>query len=861
MSRSLSDAVRSGNIAEVQIRLNMGEDTDQADPPLYRSALHWAVLCGHLDIARLLVSSGAGVDVGDRNGSTPLALAKRDQKSEFVELLLHAGGGATTSTCISPIPELGTDPLLRDSPPWSVSNIKQYLDTPLEAGDVGVGVGVPVGGEQKALGQQQGTKSDFRSFFKPKKKESREVEIKQPVTSEISSENPKVKKFIVKSFVSSSTKTKELEEPIEVNTGPKSQDSVEGLMSNVTKTNKNPFEDPIEVNEEPKSQISIKGFMTNVIKPNEKCAEDLVEFDERPASQASVKGFISNIIKTKEKSVEDPTEVNDRPKSQLSIKGFISNVIKPKEKVVEDQNEVNDRPKSQGSIKDFMSNVIKPKGKCLEDTNEDNERPKSQASIKDFMSNVIKQKEKCVEDPNEVNDRPKSQASVKDFMSNMIKTKEKCIEKPSEIEGSLIPQASIHTEIDSNGIELNKEKPEEEFTDIKNEKSKVKDEGKDSTRIPAHLQSIRNKCSLGKDNISNWVKDKEEKLPQSFKKKRLAANEFIGELKKKKIKENFEEDEDKIETIIGNISIRDDLPTGISEKTDDITNENEKDSEKEKSNISKSVLKFNKIRDSVTNSKFNVMKSKKKNGAVVNEAKPPKHPNNETSWRNKYTAAKNYASNSLKTSVKKENQDSTPKGKSTKSQSSFRKVPTPSFNGTTINNVKSNIIKITKDTSDKTDGEVKTSIQSSHKKLLTGKFTAVKEHVGKSFKSKPKVDQKENNKSKKHNKPVTPKIKGKVGGIFKVKGSPKHQNKVNNTLWSNTNGTNMDDEPFVGRSVKDYVRMFEEKHSSSCVENTIIQGYARPFKEFTESSMSQNSFQTLESVANEKGKDTAVSIR
>merc|ERR1711962_160177 len=558
MSRSLSDAVRSSNIAEVQIRLNMGEDTDQADPPLYRSALHWAVLCGHLDIARLLVSSGAGVDIGDRNGSTPLALAKRDQKSEFVELLLHAGGGATVSTCISPIPELGNDPLLRDSPPWSVSNIKQYLDTPLEAGDVGGAVG----GEQKTVGQQQGTKSDFRSFFKPKKKESQEMEIKQPVTSEMSSENPKVKKFIVKSFVSSSTKTKELEEPIEANARPNSQTSAEGLRSNITKTNKNPF-------------------------------EDLVEFDERPTSQASVKGFISNIIKTKENSVEDPIEANDGPKSQISLKGFISNVIKPKEKGVEDPNE-------------------------------DNERPKSQASIKDLMSSVIKPKEKCVEDPNEVNDRPKSQASIKDFMSNMIKTKEKCIEKPSEIEGCLIPQASIHTEIDSNGIELNTEKPEEEFTDIRHEESKVKDEGKDSTRIPTHLQSIRNKCSLGKDNISNWVKDKEEKWPQSFKKKRLAANEFIGELKKKKIKENFEEDKDKIETIIGNISIRDDLPTGISEKTEDITNENEKDSEKEKSNISNSALKFNKIRDSVTNSKFNVMKSKKKNGAVVSVAKPPK---------------------------------------------------------------------------------------------------------------------------------------------------------------------------------------------------------------------------------------------
>jgi len=821
MSRSLSDAVRSGNIAEVQIRLNMGEDTDQADPPLYRSALHWAVLCGHLDIARLLVSSGAGVDVGDRNGSTPLALAKRDQKSEFVELLLHAGGGATTSTCISPIPELGTDPLLRDSPPWSVSNINQYLDTPLEAVDVAVE------GEQKAQGQQQGTKSNFRSFFKPKKKESQEVEIKQSVTKEVSPECPKVKKYIVKSFVSSSTKTKEVDEPIEVDERPKSQASVNGVVSNVIKTKENPFEDSIELNEQPKAHNFIEGCMTNVIEPNGKCTEDPIEVDGRPTSQASFKGFISNVIKTKENPFEDPIKVTDRPKSQVSIKGFMSNVIKPKEKGVEDPNEINDRPKSQASLKDFMFNVIKPR-------------------------------EKCVDDPNEVNERPKSQVSIKDFMSNIIKTKDTCIEKPSEIEESSIPQTSINAEIDSDGLELNTQEPEKESTDIRNEESQVKDEGKDRTKIPAHLQSIKNKCSLGKDNLSHWVKDKEEKWPQTLKKKRIAANEFIGELKKKKIKENTEEDKEKIETNIANISIADDLPTGISAKTYDTTNENEKDSGKEKPSISKSTLKFNKIRDSVTNSKFNVMNSKKKNGAVVNEEKPPKHPKNETSWKKKYTAAKNYASNSLKTTVKKENQDIPPKDKSTKSQSSFRKVPTPSFNGSTLTNVKSNIMKITKNTTDK---EVKTSIQSSHEKSLTGRFTAVKEHVGKSFKSKPKVDKKENNKSKKCNKPVTPIIKGKVGGIFKVKGSPKHQNKVNTTLWSNTNGTNMDDEPFVGRSVKDYVRMFEEKHSSSCVENTIIQGYARPFKEFTDNRMSQNSFQNLECVSNEKGKETAVSIR
>merc|ERR1712243_185467 len=130
-------------------------------------------------------------------------------------------------------------------------------------------------------------------------------------------------------------------------------------------------------------------------------------------------------------------------------------------------------------------------------------------------SNAIKPKEKGVEDPNEVNERPKSQVSIKDFMSNIIKTKDTCIEKPSEIEESSIPQTSINAEIDSDGLELNTQEPEKESIDIRNKESQGKDEGKDRTKIPAHLQSIKDKCSLGKDNLSHWVKDKEEKWPQT----------------------------------------------------------------------------------------------------------------------------------------------------------------------------------------------------------------------------------------------------------------------------------------------------------------------------------------------------------
>merc|ERR1711890_207993 len=149
------------------------------------------------------------------------------------------------------------------------------------------------------------------------------------------------------------------------------------------------------------------------------------------------------------------------------------------------------------------------------------------------------------------------------FMSNVIKPKDKCVEKTDEIEERPLTQASIQTSQDQ---EFNTHKPENS-TDVKTEEAQVKDESKDKTSRPTHLQSFRNKCSSGKDSLSHWVKDKEEKWPHSFQKiqkKRLAVNEYISELKKKKTKEDFGEEKDKSETSIGNKHITDDLPTGIS---------------------------------------------------------------------------------------------------------------------------------------------------------------------------------------------------------------------------------------------------------------------------------------------------------
>jgi len=121
MSRSLTDAVKAGNIAEVEIRLNMGEDIDQLEPPKFWSPLHWAVAGDHLSIANLLVGRGARVDLGDKDGNTALALAKSEKRVKLVELLVSVGAKTTSTPCKLPVFEIKSDPLFRDPPPWSTS--------------------------------------------------------------------------------------------------------------------------------------------------------------------------------------------------------------------------------------------------------------------------------------------------------------------------------------------------------------------------------------------------------------------------------------------------------------------------------------------------------------------------------------------------------------------------------------------------------------------------------------------------------------------------------------------------------------------------------------------------------------------
>ena len=52
MSRNMNEAVMSGNMQEIQMRINMGEDVNQCVFPRYTTPLHDAVTCGRTEIAR-----------------------------------------------------------------------------------------------------------------------------------------------------------------------------------------------------------------------------------------------------------------------------------------------------------------------------------------------------------------------------------------------------------------------------------------------------------------------------------------------------------------------------------------------------------------------------------------------------------------------------------------------------------------------------------------------------------------------------------------------------------------------------------------------------------------------------------------
>lgn len=90
---SLHQAAVNGRTDEVARLVEAGEDVAAADKALL-TPLHMACQQGHLEVAKLLLGSGAPVDARDAYGNTPLwkaVFAFQGGDPELIRLLLDAG--------------------------------------------------------------------------------------------------------------------------------------------------------------------------------------------------------------------------------------------------------------------------------------------------------------------------------------------------------------------------------------------------------------------------------------------------------------------------------------------------------------------------------------------------------------------------------------------------------------------------------------------------------------------------------------------------------------------------------------------------------------------------------------------------
>ena len=86
----LWEAAMNGNIKAVKQHLAAGTDVDTRDDVNGWTPLHFAAVDGHKEVAELLITKGASVNAKDKDGRTPLDLAK--PYPEIADLIRKHGG-------------------------------------------------------------------------------------------------------------------------------------------------------------------------------------------------------------------------------------------------------------------------------------------------------------------------------------------------------------------------------------------------------------------------------------------------------------------------------------------------------------------------------------------------------------------------------------------------------------------------------------------------------------------------------------------------------------------------------------------------------------------------------------------------
>lgn len=85
------EEVRANHIGKVRTYIQNGIDVNARDVFGDNSGLHWAAILGLAEMARLLIDSGADLDIRNHEGNTPLHWAAGEGQKELVVILIAHG--------------------------------------------------------------------------------------------------------------------------------------------------------------------------------------------------------------------------------------------------------------------------------------------------------------------------------------------------------------------------------------------------------------------------------------------------------------------------------------------------------------------------------------------------------------------------------------------------------------------------------------------------------------------------------------------------------------------------------------------------------------------------------------------------